>query len=115
MSRPLRFPIPQAVARLVVDLHLRRTPGQDLLLRHDLLAAQLASAELPRFAYVPFGGGARVCIGAAFAWIEGTLALVTLLRRWTVALAPAAEVRPVPRVTLRPSELPMTMRQRPAP
>ena len=70
---------------------------------------------LPRFAYVPFGGGARVCIGAAFAWMEGTLALATLLRRWTVALAPGAEVRPVPRVTLRPSELPMIVRLRLAP
>jgi cytochrome P450 len=69
-------------------------------------------AGLPRFAYVPFGGGARVCIGAGFAWMEGTLALATLLRRWSVALAPGAEVRPVPRVTLRPSALPMVVRRR---
>lgn len=72
-------------------------------------------AGLPRFAYVPFGGGARVCIGAAFAWMEGTLALATLLRRWTLELAPGAAVRPVPRVTLRPSELPMIVRLRRAP
>ena len=41
--------------------------------------------------------------------------MATLLRRWTVALAPGAEVRPVPRVTLRPSELRIVVRQRPAP
>lgn len=71
-------------------------------------------ASLPRFAYAPFGGGPRVCIGAGFAWMEGTLALATLLRRLTVELAPGADVRPVPSVTLRPSELPMILRERPA-
>lgn len=69
-------------------------------------------AGLPRFAYVPFGGGARVCIGSAFAWMEGTLALATLLRRFTIELAPGAVVEPVPRVTLRPSALPMIVRRR---
>lgn len=69
-------------------------------------------ANLPRFSYVPFGGGPRVCIGATFAWMEGTLALATLLRRFTVALAPGAEVHPVPRVTLRPSALPMIVWRR---
>ncbi len=71
-------------------------------------------ASLPRFAYAPFGGGPRVCIGAGFAWMEGTLALATLLRRFAVELAPGADVRMVPRVTLRPSELPMILRRRAA-
>lgn len=70
-------------------------------------------ASLPRFAYAPFGGGSRVCIGAGFAWMEGTLALATLLRRFTVELAPGADVQPVPLVTLRPSALPMIVRRRP--
>lgn len=69
-------------------------------------------ASLPRFAYAPFGGGPRVCIGAAFAWMEGTLALATLLRRFTVEAVAGAEVTPVPRVTLRPSSLPMIVRRR---
>lgn len=70
-------------------------------------------ASLPRFAYAPFGGGPRVCIGSGFAWMEGTLALATLLRRFTAQLAPDADVRPVPRVTLRPSALPMILHRRP--
>jgi cytochrome P450 len=69
-------------------------------------------ASLPRFAYAPFGGGPRVCIGAGFAWMEGTLALATLLRRFTIELAEGADVRPIPRVTLRPSALPMIVRRR---
>lgn len=69
-------------------------------------------AGLPKFAYAPFGGGPRVCIGAGFAWMEGTLALATLLRRFTIEPALGAEVVPVPRVTLRPSALPMVVRRR---
>ncbi|MBI3959567.1 MAG: cytochrome P450 [Chloroflexi bacterium] len=60
-------------------------------------------SERPKFAYFPFGGGPRVCIGAQFAWTEGVLLLATLARRWQL-LCPA-DSRPVrmdPRVTLRP-------------
>lgn len=72
-------------------------------------------ASLPRFAYVPFGGGARVCIGAGFAWLEGVLVLATLLRRWSVRLTPGAIVEPLARVTLRPSSLPIILEARPDP
>ncbi len=41
-----------------------------------------AKGDRPRHAFIAFGGGARVCIGEAFAWMEGTLLLATLLRRW---------------------------------
>ena len=36
----------------------------------------------PKFAYFPFGGGTRVCIGEPFAWMEGILVLATLAQRW---------------------------------
>ncbi|MFO0929751.1 MAG: cytochrome P450 [Gemmataceae bacterium] len=58
--------------------------------------------RLPKFAYFPFGGGPRICIGNNFALIEATLVLATLLRRW--AVRPASD-RPLafrPRMTLAP-------------
>jgi cytochrome P450 len=57
----------------------------------------------PRFAYFPFGGGSRICIGEQFAWTEATLVLATLARRWTVRPAPGAVVRAQGAVTLRPA------------
>ena len=44
-------------------------------------------AEVPRFAYFPFGGGTRVCIGEPFAWMEGVLVLATLARRFALEAA----------------------------
>lgn len=61
-----------------------------------------ARAARPRFAYFPFGGGARQCIGESFAWMEGVLLLATLAQRWRFRLAPGARVEPQPLITLRP-------------
>jgi cytochrome P450 len=58
--------------------------------------------RLPRFAYFPFGGGTRKCIGEAFAWTEGMLVLATLSRRWRLRLLPGQRVEPLPLITLRP-------------
>ena len=59
-------------------------------------------SERPKFAYFPFGGGPRVCIGAQFAWMEGVLLLATLARRWQLRPADSRPVQMDPRVTLRP-------------
>jgi cytochrome P450 len=64
-------------------------------------------ASLPRFAYFPFGGGPRKCIGEGFAWMEGVLALATLAGRWRLRLVPGARVLAEPRITLRPVGLRM--------
>jgi cytochrome P450 len=61
-----------------------------------------ARAARPRFAYFPFGGGARQCIGESFAWMEGVLLLAALAQRWRFRLAPDARVVPQPLITLRP-------------
>ncbi|MFN2448593.1 MAG: cytochrome P450 [Candidatus Baltobacteraceae bacterium] len=59
--------------------------------------------ELPPFAYFPFGGGARKCIGDQFAWSEARTELAALVQRYRFALAdPAQEVVPEPIITLRP-------------
>lgn len=55
-----------------------------------------------RFAYLPFGGGPRICIGNSFAMTEGVLALATLARRFRLRLAPGYRVEPVGQITLRP-------------
>jgi cytochrome P450 len=60
-------------------------------------------AEPPPFAYVPFGGGARRCIGEEFALRETTIVLETLLRRVRFELDAGARVAVAPLVTLRPA------------
>ena len=56
----------------------------------------------PKFAYFPFGGGARVCIGERFAWMEGVLILAALGQRWRLRLEPGHPVETHARITLRP-------------
>lgn len=71
-------------------------------------------ADLPRFAYFPFGGGVHRCIGEPFAWTEGVLILASLARSWRLRLLPGvAPVELHPRVTLRPRHgLPVTVERR---
>jgi cytochrome P450 len=56
----------------------------------------------PRHAYLPFGGGPRMCIGEGFASMETRLLLATIARRWRFDLDPSATVELQPVITLRP-------------
>jgi cytochrome P450 len=58
--------------------------------------------QLPHYAYFPFGGGPRLCIGNTFAMMESILVLATIARRFRFTLAPGAAVTPRPAFTLRP-------------
>jgi cytochrome P450 len=72
-----------------------------------------ARDAIGRYAYLPFGAGPRICIGAAFALQEATLVLGTVLRNFRIAMAPGAEVWPLQRLTLRPrGGLPMVLTAR---
>jgi cytochrome P450 len=60
--------------------------------------------DRPRFAYFPFGGGTRQCIGESFAWTEGVLTLAVILARWRLRPVPDRPLRPDPLLTLRPRD-----------
>jgi cytochrome P450 len=67
-----------------------------------------------RSAYLPFGGGRRVCAGQSFAVIEGTLVAAMMSRRFTYELVPGFPVEPEATLTLRPRHgLRMVARRRP--
>jgi cytochrome P450 len=66
-----------------------------------------------RFAYLPFGGGPRVCIGQAFAMTEAVAILATLVRGARLEPDPGHRIRPLVRVSMRPQGgMPMTLRLR---
>jgi len=58
-------------------------------------------AALPKFAYFPFGGGPRQCIGESFAWMELILVVAAIAQQWQLRLVPGHPVVPQPLVTLR--------------
>ncbi len=60
------------------------------------------SKDRPTFAYFPFGGGPRKCIGDTFALVEATLVLATLARKFDLELPVGANPVPEPVITLRP-------------
>jgi cytochrome P450 len=59
-------------------------------------------AARPRFAYLPFGGGPRGCIGSQFAMLEAQLILAAVAQRYRIELVPGQQIRPEPLITLRP-------------
>ncbi len=61
----------------------------------------------PRFAYLPFGAGPRVCVGAQFALVEATLVLAAIIQAFEVALEGSRPVLPTAVVTIQPNHSPV--------
>jgi len=71
------------------------------------------AAALPRFAYFPFGGGPRVCVGAGFAMMEAVLLLATIAQQFQIQIPPGEKISMQPSVTLRPrSGIPTELKRR---
>ena len=69
--------------------------------------------DRPAFAYIPFGGGPRVCIGAGFAMLEACLVLATIARAYRLRMVPGHPVEAQGWITLRPRHgLRMTLEER---
>jgi cytochrome P450 len=72
-----------------------------------------AEAQRPKFAYFPFGGGPRRCIGEPFAWMEGQLLLAAIAHRYHIAVQEGYTPELQPLVTLRTKNgMPVTVRRR---
>src|SRR5829696_5958155 len=69
----------------------------------------------PRPAFIPFGAGSRQCLGEGFAWVEATVVLATILRRWQFRPVAGPIIRKVALATLVPSRLHLTVQRRAAP
>jgi cytochrome P450 len=65
--------------------------------------ARSLAKQLPRFAYMPFGGRPRICIGNRFAMMEAVLILATVAQRFRLGWQADRPVQPEPSITLRPS------------
>ena len=97
---PVKKGMGVAMAQWVVhrDLRWYEAPEQ---FRPERWEGDLAK-RLPRFAYFPFGGGPRQCIGNAFALMEATLILATIAQKFRIRLVPRHPVTPLASITLRP-------------
>jgi cytochrome P450 len=102
--------IPAKTTVFVSPLLLQRRP--DLFANPEVFDPdRWIDFEPVPWSYVPFGGGARRCIGEEFAWHEAAIVLSEIAKRYSFALEPGARVETLPSVTLRPAG-PVMMRAR---
>jgi unspecific monooxygenase len=92
------------VSPWLLHRHEKLWPDPDVFMPERFLAPAPAP---DRFAYLPFGVGARICIGAHFALVEATLALAKIIGSFRITLLDKAPVMPVGVVTTQPDRSPM--------
>jgi cytochrome P450 len=99
------------IAPWVLHRHRKLWPQPEMFMPERF--APESRAKIPRFAYLPFGAGPRICVGAGFAMQEALLALGMIARRFRLTLIEGAQVMPFARMTLRPANgLPMRIEER---
>ncbi len=91
------------IAPWVLHRHRRLWAEPDAFLPERFLPG---AAPPPRFAYLPFGAGPRVCVGAQFALAEATLVLATLVQAFRIEMAGTRPVLPAPVITTQPDHAP---------
>ena len=70
-------------------------------------------SEIPKYAYIPFGGGPRICIGNSFAMMEASLLLATIAQQYQLRLIEGVDIVPQPFITIFPRDgLPMRVESR---
>ncbi|WP_134496504.1 cytochrome P450 [Microvirga pakistanensis] len=100
-----------AIAPYVLHRHRRLWDQPDAFRPERFLPEE--KARIDRFAYLPFGAGPRVCIGASFSLQEAVVVLATIVRTVRLDLVEGHEVMPQQRITLRPKGgLPMRLTYR---
>jgi len=105
MGEPVRRGVQVYVVPWVLHRH-RRYWQHPTAFIPDRFAGQ-SSPWTSGSAYLPFGAGPRVCIGAVFALAEAQIMLATMLQRYTLAIESKRPVMPVGRLTIQPSHAPM--------
>src|SRR5579863_10226262 len=101
------------ISQLIMHRDARYFPQPERFDPDRWRASDPRAAALPRFAYFPFGGGPRVCIGAAFGMMEAVLLLATIAQKFRIQTASGQKAEMQPTVTLRPRNgIPVTLRQR---
>jgi cytochrome P450 len=98
------YPVPKGMTIFLAQWVVHRDPrwyDQPEKFDPDRWADGLEE-RLPKFAYFPFGGGPRLCIGNTFALMETALVLATVAQRYRLELVPDHPVVPWPSMTLRP-------------
>jgi cytochrome P450 len=90
------------ISQLIMHKDARYFPDPERFDPDRWSAGDPRGASLPRFAYFPFGGGPRVCIGAGFGMMEAVLLLATIAQQFRIQTAPGYTAKMQPSVTLRP-------------
>ena len=105
MGEPVRRGVQVYVAPWVLHRHRKHWQHPTAFIP-DRFAGQ-PSPWTSGGAYLPFGAGPRICIGAVFALAEAQVMLATMLQRYTLAIESKRPVMPVGRLTIQPSYAPM--------